>query len=52
MIKQLLEVDILAADALGGVKQTLLLGASIIRSNINVFNCFANSLPSSLKFAF
>jgi hypothetical protein len=52
VIEQSLEIDILAADALGGVERTLSSGAGIVRSDIDVRDRFANGLPSSPKLAF
>lgn len=52
VIEQSLDVDVLAADALGGVERTLSSGTGIVRSDIDVRDRFANSLPSSPKLTF
>jgi hypothetical protein len=52
VIEQSLEVDILAADALGGVERTLLSGTGVVRSDIDVLDRFADGLPSSPTLAF
>jgi hypothetical protein len=47
VIEQQLEMDILAADALDGIERTLLSGAGVVRSDIDVLNRLSSSSPPS-----